>query len=79
MFTPGTPIRVTGAPDRHDPNTCYLSTITFADGVTMDRYGQLQKAGTAASATDRPTRLPNGDPNINGDWAGEQRVIPRLG
>src|SRR5689334_6058899 len=24
MFAPGTQIRVTGAPDRHDPNTCYL-------------------------------------------------------
>jgi hypothetical protein len=75
MFPPGTPIKVTGAPDRHDPNTCYLATITFADGTTMDRYGQLQKAGTQASAADRPARLPNGDPNINGDWAGEQRVM----
>jgi Family of unknown function (DUF6152) len=75
MFMPGTPIRVTGAPDRHDPNTCYLSTITFTDGVTMDRYGQLQKAGAVASAVDRPARLPNGDPNLNGDWAGEQRVM----
>jgi hypothetical protein len=75
MFPPGTQVRVTGAPDRHDPNTCYLATITFADGTTMDRYGQLQKAGAVASAADRPARLPNGDPNINGDWAGEQRVM----
>jgi hypothetical protein len=41
----------------------------------MDRYGQRQKAGTVASAADRPARLPNGDPNLNGDWAGEQRVM----
>ncbi len=75
MFTPGTAIRVTGAPDRHDTHTCYLATITFADGATMDRYGQLQKAGAVASAADRPARLANGDPNINGDWAGEQRVM----
>jgi hypothetical protein len=75
MFTPGTQVRVTGAPDRHDANTCYLSTIAFADGTTMDRYGQLQKAGAVASAAERPAKLPNGDPNLNGDWAGEQRVM----
>jgi hypothetical protein len=75
MFTPGTQVRVTGAPDRHDPNTCYLSTIAFADGTTMDRYGQLQKAGAVANVAERPATLPNGDPNLNGDWAGEQRVM----
>jgi len=26
-------------------------------------------------AASRPERLPNGDPNIDGDWAGEQRVM----
>ena len=36
---------VTGSPDRNEPNTCYLGTITFADGTSMDRYGQRQKAG----------------------------------
>ena len=75
MFTPGVEIRVTGAPDRHDANTCYLATITFADGTTMDRYGQLNKIGAVASSADRPARLANGDPNLNGDWAGEQRVM----
>ena len=75
MFTPGTQVRVTGAPDRHEPNTCYLSTISFANGTTMDRYGQLQKAGAVANVTERPAKLPNGDPNLNGDWAGEQRVM----
>jgi hypothetical protein len=28
-----------------------------------------------AAAADRPERLPNGAPNLNGDWAGEQRVM----
>jgi hypothetical protein len=51
-----------------------LGTITFADGTSMDRYGQRQKQAVAAAA-DRPERLPNGDPNFNGDWAGEQRVM----
>jgi hypothetical protein len=78
MFTPGTQVTVTGSPDRRDPNTCYLATITFADGTTMNRYGQRERADAAlvasANAT-KPERLSNGDPNINGDWAGEQRVM----
>jgi hypothetical protein len=74
MFTPGTRVTVTGSPDRHEPNTCYLGTITFADGTTMNRYGQRDKAG-AVAAVNRPERLANGDPNINGDWAAEQRVM----
>lgn len=74
MFTPGTQVTVTGSPDRHDPNTCYLGTITFADGTTMNRYGQREKTD-AVVAADRPERLANGDPNISGDWAAEQRVM----
>jgi hypothetical protein len=75
MFAAGTEVRITGAPDRNEPNTCYLGTITFGDGTSMDRYGQLRKPDPAALAAARPARLPNGDPNINGDWAGEQRVM----
>src|SRR5215510_8441716 len=57
MFTAGTAVTITGSPDRHEPNTCYLGTITFADGTSMDRYGQRQKSATAVAA-DRPERLP---------------------
>jgi hypothetical protein len=74
MFAPGTQVTVTGSPDRHDPNTCYLATITFADGTTMNRYGQREKPDTKV-AVNRPERLANGDPNISGDWAAEQRVM----
>lgn len=75
MFAPGTRLRITGSPDRHEPNTCYLGTVTFADGTSMDRYGQRQKAEASAAAATRPARLANGDPNLNGDWAAEQRVM----
>jgi hypothetical protein len=75
MFAVGTQVRITGSPDRNEPNTCYLGTITFADGTSMDRYGQRQKAEPTAVAAGRPERLANGDPNINGDWAAEQRVM----
>jgi hypothetical protein len=75
MFVPGAAVRVTGSPDRNEPNTCYLGTITFADGTSMDRYGQRQKADAPAVAANRPERLANGNPNLNGDWAPEQRVM----
>ena len=41
-------------PDRNEPNTCYLGTITFADGTSMDRYGQRQKAEPTAVAAESP-------------------------
>jgi hypothetical protein len=73
MFLPGTRITITGAPDRFEPNTCYLGTALFADGTSIDRYGQISRP--APVPVDRPRRLSNGAPNISGDWAGEQRVL----
>jgi len=77
MFKSGDSIKITGSPDRRDPTACYLSTASFADGSSLDRYGQRQLAAAAAAPkpVDRPARLANGDPNIAGDWAGEQRVM----
>jgi hypothetical protein len=74
MFVPGSAITVSGSPDRRDPTTCYLSTAVFADGSSVDRYGQLKPAEPAAGAN-RPARLANGEPNISGDWAAEQQVM----
>jgi hypothetical protein len=75
MFTPGTRITITGAPDRFEPNTCYLGTIVFADGTRIDRYGQVTRLTPAAASAERPLRLPTGQPNISGEWAAEQRVL----
>jgi hypothetical protein len=77
MFKKGTRVRVTGAPDRFEPNTCYLGSAVFEDGTRVDRYGQISRAGapTTAAAAERPLRLPNGRPNLAGEWAGEQRVL----
>jgi hypothetical protein len=74
MFRPGTLVTVTGAPDRFDPNTCYLGTVEFPDGTRMDRYGQMQR-DEPGKAAERPLRLANGQPNIAGDWAAEQRML----
>jgi hypothetical protein len=74
MFPPGLQITITGSPDRRDPRTCYLGTVRFPDGGSIDRYGQISRP-TRAQQADRPLRLVNGDPNIAGDWAAEQLVM----
>lgn len=73
MFTPGDAVQIEGRGDRIDPYSCYLTTITFANGSSADRYGQIQKPDL--TGTSRPVRLANGDPNISGDWAPEQLVM----
>src|SRR5688572_1434746 len=73
MFKSGTKITITGAPDRFEPNTCYLGSAVFGDGTRVDRYGQLSRP--AAAPIDRPLRHASGAPNLAGDWAGEQRVM----
>ena len=75
MFKPGEPVTITGAPDRIDPSSCYLSTIVFADGRSADRYGQLSNAPAPHAAVERAARRPSGEPNISGDWAPEQLVM----
>ena len=73
MFKAGTTITITGAPDRFEPNTCYLGSAVFGDGTRVDRYGQLSRP--AVAPIDRPLRHASGAPNLAGDWAGEQRVM----
>lgn len=73
MFAPGGQAHIEGRPDRLDPYSCYLTTITINDGLSADRYGQIDKPNLGGS--ERPLRLQNGDPNISGDWAAEQLVM----
>jgi hypothetical protein len=85
LFPIGQRITVTAAPDRSDPNSCYLETILFENGSRMDRYGQYVKAPQGelhevrgplvAPNTRREPRRPTGEPNISGDWAAEQVVM----
>jgi hypothetical protein len=77
MFKVGSTITVTGSPERTKPRQCYLSTIAFADGSRMDRYGQRQlpAASRARVAKARAPRTPDDKPNLAGDWAAEQRVM----
>ena len=72
MFVNGTRITIQGSPDRTDPRACYVSTLTLADGTSLDRYGQRVPARVEET---RAARLPSGEPNISGDWAAEQLVM----
>lgn len=72
MFAAGTQITIQGSPDRAEKNACYVSTIKFGDGTVLDRYGQRIPAVSTAV---REPRLPNGQPNLSGDWAVEQLVM----
>jgi hypothetical protein len=76
MFVRGEPIAITGARDRNDPASCYVSTAVFADGTTADRYAQLTRpTAVPAAVAARPLRRATGEPNISGDWAPEQLVM----
>jgi hypothetical protein len=89
LFPINSTITIEAAPDRDDPASCYLNTIKFANGTSMDRYGQYVKApgggvtqvkgviqtAAAAKAKARPARRPSGEPNITGEWAPEQVVM----
>jgi hypothetical protein len=74
LFPAGKQITITGSPDRDDPYSCYVSTVAFADGSKLDRYGQIA-APSAIGQGRRPEKLANGHPNISGDWAQEQVVM----
>jgi hypothetical protein len=74
MFVAGEPVDIEGRGDRFDPYSCYLTTITFADGSSADRYGQIEKPAELPGS-ERPMRLASGEPNIFGDWASEQLVM----
>jgi hypothetical protein len=85
LFPINSNVTIEAAPDRADPNSCYLNTIRFENGSHMDRYGQYVKAAGGgvtevrgalpfASKTREPRRA-TGEPNISGDWAPEQVVM----
>ncbi|HUG71788.1 MAG TPA: DUF6152 family protein, partial [Steroidobacteraceae bacterium] len=77
LFTVGSTITVTGSPERRKPRQCYLGTILFADGSSMDRYGQRQLAVAQQPrvSLQRARRTADGRPDLAGEWAAEQRVM----
>ena len=74
MFANGERVTISGSPDRNDARSCYVSTITWANGTSMNRYGQREKTEPVARP-ERELRLASGELNISGDWAPEQMVM----
>ncbi len=74
MFVPGASIAVTGHPHRDDPTACTVETLTLGQARTLERYQQLSDAKSVNRAK-RLFRLPNGKPNLAGEWAQEQHVL----
>src|SRR5690606_5408774 len=76
MFVPGSHVTIAGNPHRDDPASCYIETLTIGDRPTLERYQQLTTA-TQQAPSDRPLRLPSGEPNLAGDWAEAEYLIAR--
>ncbi|MBU2936790.1 MULTISPECIES: DUF6152 family protein [Pacificibacter] len=68
MFEIGSTISIIGSPDRTDPTTCYMSQVTFENGVVATRYSKFDDQG-AIEAEQRQTERDDGTPNIDGNWA----------
>jgi uncharacterized protein DUF6152 len=74
MFVKGTSIKIAGHPHREDPTACTVDTMALGQKPTLERYQQLSDA-RSVDRTKRPFRLPNGKPNLGGEWAQEQQVL----
>jgi hypothetical protein len=74
MFKVGERATVFGYGHRDDPASCYLEDIKIGDGPSLNRNAQLEVT-SKVDLTNRPARLPTGEPNLSGDWAQEQYVI----
>ncbi len=74
MFVPGSQVAIQGHPHRNDPHACYLESFTLNEAPEIGRNDQLS-SNEPVDASDRPLRLPSGEPNISGDWAVEQAVL----
>ena len=74
LFPVGEQVTIKGSPDRNEPTACYVSTLVFADGSSLDRYGQ-RTPPVGVETGPRAARLANGNPNIAGLWAAEQIVM----
>jgi len=74
MFVIGSHVDVQGHPHRTDPHSCYVETFTLGDKPAINRNDQFTNV-SSADASERPSQLPSGEPNISGDWAVELGVL----
>jgi hypothetical protein len=73
QFVEGRRVEIRAHPHRDDPQSCYLESVTIGGAPALDRNAQF--TSTPVDTSNRPLRLPSGEPNISGDWAVEQAVL----
>ncbi len=73
MFTNGTQLDILGNPSHKETDGCYIETISFNGGPTIQRYAQIEE-NQAPANTERPLRTAAGKPYIGGDWAASQNL-----
>lgn len=74
MFKPGLHVEIEGHPHRTDPGACYIENFKLGDAPMINRNDQFQTKAPVDTSK-RPATLPDGQPNISGDWAVEQLVL----
>jgi len=73
---PGQKGTITGSPGRNEENVCFMNSFVFEDGHAIGRTEDFTKGGPnplatiAATHANRPARMPNGRPNLQGPWVG---------
>ena len=74
MFATGLPVTIYGFKHRTDPGSCYVEEITIGEAQVLNRNDQLDTPALDLSV--RPPLLPDGTPNISGDWAQDSMLLP---
>lgn len=72
MFADGAEITILGAPARNETLGCFVRSITFADGTTIERNATIDADGNNVKQPREPT-LADGTPNIGGNWVAPPR------
>jgi sulfur carrier protein ThiS len=72
-FAVGSKIIVNGNPARREDNHCYASSFVLADGTKIGRNDSIvakspQQAEEKNAQQNRPEKLANGQPNLQGPW-----------
>ncbi len=71
-FAKGKQIKVIGSPARNEEHACYVHTITFENGVTINRNSVFDNAGELVKEA-RKTTLADGTPNLSGTWVAQRQ------
>jgi len=72
-MVPGQPVTIDASPARREANHCYVNAFVLADGTVVPRQDAGPVLVAEGAARQRPLRLGNGQPNISGYWATQQR------